>query len=852
MSALVQRASTTEVLSIIPKDQPRRVGVPSLNTEKLGGFPKSIASASKPSLTEAQIVQRDQIIQNVIIHTTFPAFVTPRQRQILEDKLHVFLKKTAEREVRGEIPAGATQKLYQRAVIERASVLDPNNPDNFVDFIAAGQPPSNASVSKTDRFWIAVETQARSLAPSKGEWLEGQGNVFQKRKYLKSGNSVTNFFAGEKDGVPYYGLVVYDRNGRPIERYNPLARTVEKYDQVTGGWKVNWHATNVVRNGGIKGLADDKASQHTMLTPDPRGEGYEPIELQIANEAILAINWHETENSHTADYGMSIEARKALLGYALAVIGVNSPKDLPEGWYQNKPLLEVLSAAAGKALLDAAPVFDSEGNATGPSPILDAAEYFLKMNIDYPDEDTLPVKGQENIPVSQYTDIQKIRALRYFAAQPLQMEANQRRETPLQALFDVLMVLDGAGMVFDFFERIGERAVTSSLSEEIISEEAENSILPGVTGGELEAENSLAVDGLDAIGKTPEGQPIYAAMNSEGEIVYFRQVRGRLFQVVDEEGNNLGSKFLLRTSDGEFLPKVDIIGGVIEEGTAEEAATAIDSEILNSPQKTTFLQFTRQERYAEGLKFALESMGMEYDPEIFQVVDSGEEGAAAVTKKWRGVLDHRPVIQIPKSTLQRLANDPNGLAELRALLVHELKHYEFFLSGVSDAVGKSENEVLAYYETINKVKIDIENGFEHIPTIKQLFDELTLFDNYFQKMPPAVRELHSDLYKTVVSLYKEGGAYYNYFIEAGGSASEYLDSFMHRAKTVFTTFLRDRTPETSGLIEAIFRIYDDIIPGAAKTEESDMLIQSFRELYGDYPASPNSAFLQTQKQKRER
>lgn len=671
------------------------------NFQKVLNSKSTPSPANRPSnrrpLSEVEIVHRDQIMQSVITHTSYPPYVSLNDQEIIERKLWVQLKSTAEAEAQGLISAGETMLRYQVHIDEISMLIDPSN--------HAGGAPKVATTLRSD--------------------------------------------------------------------------------------------------GSVK------------LTPDPRGIGYAPVEMQIAEEVVLGLNWKETDASHTAGYGMPFEARKVILGYALASIGVNSPDDLPGDWYKNKFIQKAISGLAYEGL-------------KGSSVVLNAASYFLKNNVDYPDENTLDVPGQKNIPVAEYTDKQKIRALRHFSVDPLLMERNENKASVLQGVFNILMILDGAGMVADFFEGLAEKSISSELSEESISELAEESF-PYSDDGSLAASERIATEGLEPVKTMPDGEKIYAAMSPNGDIQHFKHFRGKIFRAVDAEGQTVGPQFFTRGEEEEFFFKGGPLGGVLD-GTEEVSLTAVSKDILEDPQKAAFLQFTLEGKYEEGLKFALDSMGMEFPSEYFEIVEE-TPGAEAITSRYKNFTDvfhgSNPVIRIPKSTLERLAKSDDGLAKLRSLVVHENNHLEFYRNGLSEVLNNSENEVLSYKSSLNQIEKDINNNYPHIPEPRSLFTEMISLDSYYEKLPKELKALHKDLYNEALALYGEDGAFYSkYAIKDGVLSSEYLDAYMKRAESIFIA----RGALEPGIVRSMINVYDKAIPTSLKTAESDATIQAYRDI----------------------
>ncbi|EFO31919.1 hypothetical protein TRICHSKD4_3014 [Roseibium sp. TrichSKD4] len=114
-------------------------------------------------------------------------------------------------------------------------------PDDITDFFKKGKYVP-AETGKFDALWETTKHQGRKHYTN------------QEATLLKSGNLAVGYPAGEVDGATVYGIMLFDRQGNPVERYNPVDKTVETYEPATGNWTVNRHATYVARTGGAKAL----------------------------------------------------------------------------------------------------------------------------------------------------------------------------------------------------------------------------------------------------------------------------------------------------------------------------------------------------------------------------------------------------------------------------------------------------------------------------------------------------------------------------------------------------------------------------------------------------------------------
>ncbi|MBC8946054.1 Txp40, insecticidal toxin (previously name A24tox) [Xenorhabdus indica] len=179
-----------------------------------------------------------------------------------------------------------------------------------------------------------------------------------------------------------------------------------------------------------------------QLTPDARGEGYPSAEKQIAGDIIRILNFKQTDEGHTAAYGIEYRAKKVILAYALAVSGIHNVSQLPDDYYKNKDTADSIYQEYMSNLSSA--LLGENGDQISK----DMANGFLQNELDfegeYP-ENTWDVPGLENKPLKDYLDEDKLLALYFFASQEIPLEENQQSNAArFFKLIDFLFILSAA------------------------------------------------------------------------------------------------------------------------------------------------------------------------------------------------------------------------------------------------------------------------------------------------------------------------------------------------------------------------------------------------------------------------
>ncbi|AXG42954.1 MULTISPECIES: Txp40, insecticidal toxin (previously name A24tox) [Photorhabdus] len=159
-----------------------------------------------------------------------------------------------------------------------------------------------------------------------------------------------------------------------------------------------------------------------QLTPDDRS-GYPPVEKQIAGDIVRILNFKQTDEGHTASYGIEYRAKKIILAYALAVSGIHNVSKLPDDYYKNKETAERIYQEYMSNLSSA--LLGENGDQISK----DMANGFYKNELDfegqYP-QNIWNVPELENKPLSAYSDDDKLLALYFFSVQEIPLEENQQ------------------------------------------------------------------------------------------------------------------------------------------------------------------------------------------------------------------------------------------------------------------------------------------------------------------------------------------------------------------------------------------------------------------------------------------
>ncbi|AXG47415.1 Txp40, insecticidal toxin (previously name A24tox) [Photorhabdus laumondii subsp. laumondii] len=175
-----------------------------------------------------------------------------------------------------------------------------------------------------------------------------------------------------------------------------------------------------------------------QLTPDDRS-GYPPVEKQIAGDIVRILNFKQTDEGHTASYGIEYRAKKIILAYALAVSGIHNVSKLPDDYYKNKETAERIYQEYMSNLSSA--LLGENGDQISK----DMANGFYKNELDfegqYP-QNIWNVPELENKPLSAYSDDDKLLALYFFSVQEIPLEENQQSNAArFFKLIDFLLTL---------------------------------------------------------------------------------------------------------------------------------------------------------------------------------------------------------------------------------------------------------------------------------------------------------------------------------------------------------------------------------------------------------------------------
>ncbi|EOS92636.1 hypothetical protein LU631_25785 (plasmid) [Erwinia tracheiphila] len=154
------------------------------------------------------------------------------------------------------------------------------------------------------------------------------------------------------------------------------------------------------------------------LTPDSRGEGYEPVESQVASNLVRSVYWFQNDDGYSAAHGLRYEAHKAMLTYIIAEKGLGDLNKLPDNWYKGDEALRLFSILYR----------DLENNLKNKGEtylIRSARQFYSSLRGSYSGDSTLEIKGLEKKTLSSYSDKDKLLALRYYFNKPVDIEYHQ-------------------------------------------------------------------------------------------------------------------------------------------------------------------------------------------------------------------------------------------------------------------------------------------------------------------------------------------------------------------------------------------------------------------------------------------
>jgi len=177
------------------------------------------------------------------------------------------------------------------------------------------------------------------------------------------------------------------------------------------------------------------------LTPDSRGEGYQPVESQVAGNLVRSVYWFQNNEGHSAAYGLRYEAHKAMLTYIIAEKWLGDLSKLPDNWYKGDEALRLFSIL----YRDLENKLKNKGEAYLTR---SAQQFYSSLRGSYSGDSTLEIKGLEKKTLSSYSDKDKLLALRYYFNKPVDIEYHQ--ETNKQRflkLFDFILTLQSISAV---------------------------------------------------------------------------------------------------------------------------------------------------------------------------------------------------------------------------------------------------------------------------------------------------------------------------------------------------------------------------------------------------------------------
>jgi len=257
----------------------------------------------------------------------------------------------------------------------------------------------------------------------------------------------------------------------------------------------------------------DMAHNEIHFTPDSRGEGYQPLEFGIASDVLKKLYWKQDDHSFTAQRGSAWDAKKTMLAYGLAASDIHDLSQLPVDWYKNDAYAHLLFNKGAVAYVNT------------PNIAAAAANYFYKLRMEFGGEhpdNTWNVPGLENKRLKDYTDQDKIKAMNYFADQPLPKEENEPSNLTLYLnAINSLLIIDQA-------LSLGKSLLTKGLLEGVSENEIESSlkgkieITPKPEGTQLKLVNKLpeSLKGAE-LGGVPEIVREIGDLNHQSPYLFF-------------------------------------------------------------------------------------------------------------------------------------------------------------------------------------------------------------------------------------------------------------------------------------------------------------------------------------------
>ncbi|MCW1975803.1 UNVERIFIED_ORG: hypothetical protein FHW05_004714 [Pantoea agglomerans] len=154
------------------------------------------------------------------------------------------------------------------------------------------------------------------------------------------------------------------------------------------------------------------------LTPDSRGEGYQPVERLVAGNLVRSVFWFQNDAGYSAGHGLRYEAHKAMLTYIIAEKGLGDLNKLPDNWYKGDEALRLFRILYR----------DLENNLKNKGKaylIRSAQQFYSSLSGSYSEDSTLEIKGLEKKTLSSYSNEDKLLALRHYLNKPVDIDYHQ-------------------------------------------------------------------------------------------------------------------------------------------------------------------------------------------------------------------------------------------------------------------------------------------------------------------------------------------------------------------------------------------------------------------------------------------
>lgn len=177
------------------------------------------------------------------------------------------------------------------------------------------------------------------------------------------------------------------------------------------------------------------------LTPDSRGDGYPPVESQVAGNLVRSVYWFQNDEGHSSVHGLRYEAHKAILTYIIAEKGLGDPNKFPDNWYKGDEALRLSNILYR----------DLENNLKNKGDgylFRSARQLYSSLRVSYSGDSTLDIKGLEKKTLSSSSDKDKLLALRYYFNKPVDIEYHQEtNEQSFLKIVDFILTLQSISAV---------------------------------------------------------------------------------------------------------------------------------------------------------------------------------------------------------------------------------------------------------------------------------------------------------------------------------------------------------------------------------------------------------------------